>query len=180
MPPPDDGSTHKDPMNLMAIFLALVRYQMRRRRSQRDAEDFAAKGILYLLEKFGSEQPTCDVHDKPLKDPFAYLFTLALDRGRDRRIPREFLSHGDEPDPSDGGALAEQLELSELVRRALDSLSEEHRTVLVLADIEGLSYREIATILVCTETTVTSRLHRARTALQEAFRALDLLPKDNH
>lgn len=168
----------EQPQSLMAIFQGLVQHLMRRGQSQPDAEDFAAKGILYLVETFGSEQPTRDMLDNPLKDPFAYMFRLALDRGHNRRTSRKFLSHGEEHDPSDDGALAEQLELAEFVRRALDGLSDEHRTILVLADIEGLSYREIAGTLGCPEAAISSRLRRAREALREAFRALNLLPHD--
>ena len=52
------------------------------------------------------------------------------------------------------------------IQKALDALPEEFRTVLVLADIEELSYREIANILACPLGTVMSRLHRARQAIK--------------
>ena len=41
----------------------------------------------------------------------------------------------------------EELELKDQIREAMDELSEEFRTVLVLCDIEGLSYDKIAEIL---------------------------------
>lgn len=52
------------------------------------------------------------------------------------------------------------------IEAALDSLPEEHRLVVVLSDIEGLKYREIAEVLGCPIGTVMSRLHRARQALR--------------
>lgn len=52
------------------------------------------------------------------------------------------------------------------VRGALDSLPEAFRSVVVLADIEGFSYKEIAEILAIPIGTVMSRLHRGRRQLQ--------------
>jgi RNA polymerase sigma-70 factor (ECF subfamily) len=49
--------------------------------------------------------------------------------------------------------------------RAVDTLSEEYRAVLLLWAMEGLSYKEIAEVCDCAIGTVMSRLHRARQAL---------------
>lgn len=51
----------------------------------------------------------------------------------------------------------------------LEKLSEEHREVLVLRELEGCSYEEIARILGIPPGTVESRLHRARARLREQF-----------
>jgi RNA polymerase sigma-70 factor (ECF subfamily) len=48
------------------------------------------------------------------------------------------------------------------IEEALRALPEEYRSVLLLAAVEGFSYREIATTLDCPMGTVMSRLHRAR------------------
>jgi RNA polymerase sigma-70 factor (ECF subfamily) len=53
------------------------------------------------------------------------------------------------------------------IESALAKLPEEHRTVVILADVEELSYKEIAEVIGCPIGTVMSRLHRARKALQE-------------
>ena len=53
------------------------------------------------------------------------------------------------------------------IQRGMAALSEEHRTVLMLVCVEGLSYRETADILQVPMGTVTSRLVRARKALIE-------------
>ncbi|MGD8863379.1 MAG: sigma-70 family RNA polymerase sigma factor [Myxococcales bacterium] len=58
------------------------------------------------------------------------------------------------------------------IEAALDELPEEHRTVIVLADVEELSYKEIAEVIGCPIGTVMSRLHRARRALRK--RLVDL------
>src|SRR5688572_25361419 len=56
------------------------------------------------------------------------------------------------------------------VRAALDSLPEHFRLAIVLSDVEGLSYKEIADTMGCPVGTVMSRLHRARKMLQIALR----------
>ncbi len=56
----------------------------------------------------------------------------------------------------------EEKEFLGLVRIALDSLSEEHRTVLVLREVEGYSYDEVARLTKCSLGTVKSRISRAR------------------
>jgi len=57
--------------------------------------------------------------------------------------------------------------LSDEVTEALQSLPEDFRTVVILCDIEGLAYDEIAEFLNCPIGTVRSRLHRGRKMLQE-------------
>ncbi len=56
------------------------------------------------------------------------------------------------------------------VKRALDRLPPEFRLVIILADMEGYSYKEIAQILDCPIGTVMSRLHRGRRLLQHTLR----------
>ncbi len=58
-------------------------------------------------------------------------------------------------------------ELRERLQAALDQLSETHRSVLLLREIEGLSYKEIADVLECPEGTVMSRLFHARRLMQQ-------------
>jgi RNA polymerase sigma-70 factor, ECF subfamily len=60
----------------------------------------------------------------------------------------------------------EQAECQAEVRRALASLAETFRAVVVLREIEGLSYEEIADVLGIAEGTVKSRLRRGREALK--------------
>jgi RNA polymerase sigma-70 factor, ECF subfamily len=65
---------------------------------------------------------------------------------------------------------AEEMERAELetaLHRAIAELSEERRIVVVLRDLEGLSYEEIAAALELELGTVRSRLHRARMDLRE-------------
>lgn len=57
-------------------------------------------------------------------------------------------------------------ELQEKLNAALQTLSEKHRTVVVLHDIQGVPHNEIAKMLKCSEGTVRSRLFYARQHLQ--------------
>ena len=57
----------------------------------------------------------------------------------------------------------------EEVRRALEDLPETFRTAVLLADVEGFSYQEIADMMDVPIGTVMSRLHRGRKALQKAL-----------
>ena len=57
-------------------------------------------------------------------------------------------------------------ELHEKLNEALLRLSDKHRTIVVLYEIDGLSHREVASIMKCTEGTVRSRLHYAKLQLQ--------------
>ncbi|OPZ75564.1 MAG: ECF RNA polymerase sigma-E factor [Firmicutes bacterium ADurb.Bin456] len=60
----------------------------------------------------------------------------------------------------------EEKEFRGLVRKTLQDLSEEHRAVLVLREIEGYSYEEVSRMLNCSLGTVKSRLSRAREAMR--------------
>jgi RNA polymerase sigma-70 factor (ECF subfamily) len=55
------------------------------------------------------------------------------------------------------------------VQRALEALPEGFRMAVLLADVEGFSYKEIAEIMDIPIGTVMSRLHRGRKALQKAL-----------
>ena len=66
------------------------------------------------------------------------------------------------------GTALRQMVLRE-IEAALDALPEDQRMVVVLADVEELSYKEIAEVLGCPIGTVMSRLHRARRVLRETL-----------
>ena len=65
----------------------------------------------------------------------------------------------------------EQRELQAVIQEKLNELTPDHRAVIVLRDIQGLSYDEIASALDIEGGTVRSRLHRARAELKEKLRA---------
>jgi RNA polymerase sigma-70 factor (ECF subfamily) len=102
-----------------------------------------------------------------------YAITSRLCLNRLASGERRLTSHGEEAllRLSDAGprpdAALERRELETALGRAIAELPEDRRIVVVLRDIEGLSYEEIAQALELELGTVRSRLHRARADLKE-------------
>ena len=102
---------------------------------------------------------------------YAIASRLCLNRlaGRERRLTH----HGEEtltrlPDGRPGpDQTLERGEIEEALHRAIGELAEERRIVVILRDVEGLAYEEIAEALELPVGTVMSRLHRARLDLKE-------------
>jgi RNA polymerase sigma-70 factor (ECF subfamily) len=63
----------------------------------------------------------------------------------------------------------ERAQARELIWEALEHIGEEHREILILKELQGFRYGEIATILEIPEGTVASRLYHARRALKEVL-----------
>lgn len=82
----------------------------------------------------------------------------------DRRMDRAV---GYMPDAMKEASVLDLLE--EDVRDAVDALPEGHRATVIMADLQGLTYQEIADRLKCPVGTVMSRLHRGRRALRSAL-----------
>ncbi len=111
---------------------------------------------------------------------YTWLYRIAFNMAaslRRRRKPALSVEHvreisGQEPlDPSVGPeGHADRDERCRRVHEALAQLSEEHRTVLVLREIDGCCYETIAEVLDLPIGTVRSRLHRGRLQLKELLR----------
>lgn len=108
---------------------------------------------------------------------FRITINLCVDFARRKatQVPTRSLTGLEEeerviPDPAP--TPEEHLENAELRRElseALSELSEEHRQIVLLRDVSGLSYTEIAETLKISEGTVKSRLSRGRLALRETL-----------
>jgi len=90
-------------------------------------------------------------------------------------VPEEVAEYADaEPLESHGESKPDSLalsgELGEKIQEAIDALPEYHKSVFVLYEIEGMSYKEIAEVVGCSIGTVMSRLHYARKKLQRMLR----------
>lgn len=147
-------------------------------RSEADAEDLVQDTILKAYRFFDRFEQGTNIKAWLFRiqyNTFVNLYrragkqSAATDRGNWSSLAGDFVSEGalralTEP---------EREAFRPLVAREIDSafedLSEEYRSVLLLADVEEYSYREIADIMGCPLGTVMSRLHRARRALRRAL-----------
>ncbi len=73
---------------------------------------------------------------------------------------------GDEDPRGDPFEAAKDSELRAQVLAAIDELTPDHKAVILLRELEGLSYEEISRVMQCSKGTVMSRLHYARKKLQ--------------
>jgi len=73
-----------------------------------------------------------------------------------------------DPDTPEGMALTEEIRL--IVNSAIEGLPEELKTAIVLRELDGLSYEEIAAAMDCPVGTVRSRIFRAREAIDKRLR----------
>ncbi len=151
----------------------LARYLMQ---NAADAEDVVQDACLRAMKHFASfagEQETS-----------ARAWLLAIVRNtaysaRRRRRPEDLATEFDEKAHSD--AVADEHPEAELLRtaakesldRALDGLAPEYREVIVLRELQELSYKEISEVVGVPVGTVMSRLSRARARLQQALRAAE-------
>ena len=93
----------------------------------------------------------------------------ALEDTRPEGVEDNLVIADDTPSPME--SLLSQ-ETQELVQKALSRLNELHRMVLVLREMEDLSYEEVAAILNVSQGTVKSRLARARLSLKRELEAM--------
>ena len=88
-----------------------------------------------------------------------------MDVELDMQDPEQYDLHAKlkETDTPEGVTLSN--ELKETVERAIASLPEDLRTAIILRELEGMSYEEIAQTMECPVGTVRSRIFRARDAI---------------
>jgi RNA polymerase sigma-70 factor (ECF subfamily) len=89
---------------------------------------------------------------------------LELDESSDFDLP--FLSRFEGADPAD---VVRRGEIAARLRAALDALPSYHRAVIVMREIDGLSYEEMAQVMEVSKGTIMSRLFHARQKLQRAL-----------
>ncbi len=145
-----------------------------------DAEDLVQEAMLKAYRGFGNFEAGTNLK--------AWLFRILTNtyinmyRAKQRRPDQETLGEGEELflyrklgglEAATLGRSAEDFALDQLtdgeVKAAVDALPETFRLPVLLADVEGFHYKEIAEILDVPIGTVMSRLHRGRKALQKAL-----------
>ena len=112
---------------------------------------------------------------------YTWLYRIAVNRSRDemrrRKVRRFFTFHNIE---SSSNLKVENLitttfddeNIKETIEQSLNKLPDKYRMPIILKDIDGLSYDEIADVLECEVGTVKSRLSRGRAMLKEILRPM--------
>ena len=95
-----------------------------------------------------------------------------LDYDLDLQNPDQYELHGrlSDSDTPEGALLSE--EIRETVNQAIEALPVDLRTAIMLRELEGMSYEEIAAAMECPVGTVRSRIFRAREAIDKRLRPL--------
>ncbi len=124
---------------------------------------------------------------------YTWLYRIGVNTAKNylvsqnRRAPTSTAADADEAENFEDGDqlrdintpenLLSSKQMADTVTTAMEALPEELRTAIVLREIEGLSYEEIAKIMDCPIGTVRSRIFRARDAVAEKLRPLlDIAP----
>ena len=150
----------------------IYRFTLQMSGSQVLAEDVTQEVFLFLIR--GAENFDCKRGSLS-----SFLYGVArnqlLQRLRRERfyVPMESASSDDPFQSATASQDLSRIEAIDSVRRAVLSLPERYREVVVLCDLEELSYAECAEILNCAVGTVRSRLHRARALLIDKLRPAD-------
>jgi RNA polymerase sigma-70 factor (ECF subfamily) len=136
-------------------------------RNPDDAEDMVQEAYLRAFKFFDTLRGA---------DSRAWLLTivrntcytwLQQNRAHDLAAPFDEEIHSSESDSADPATLVLQSASHRMLKRALEELPAEFREVLVLRELEGFSYKEIAEIAKIPPGTVMSRLARARERLKQ-------------
>ncbi|MCS7264245.1 MAG: sigma-70 family RNA polymerase sigma factor [Armatimonadetes bacterium] len=157
---------------------ALYRIAVRLAGNRDDAEDLLMEALTEAWESFS--------HFRSGTDFVRWVATIMTHTFLDWRRKNdhyEFVSlnepkesdENDEPmdlpeDADDPEAIAVKREFWKATNKALDELPPDFKAVVVLVDMEGLSYEEAAKALNCPIGTIRSRLHRARIFLREKLK----------
>ncbi len=154
-------------------FHQLYRLACRFTANQYDAEDLVQDLLTKLYPKTAQLQQIGDLKTWLARS----LYNLFIDRVRARsRSAMDLSDHAlsDRLDtlPSEGSgpeAYQQRLQNLDLLDKALNKLSESHRSVLILHDMEGYTLAELQAILDLPMGTLKSRLHRARAGLRQVL-----------
>ena len=106
-----------------------------------------------------------------------WLYRVTVNKCKDylrkTKIRSIFISIKDDEEGPSYLPSHEDKDITEIVRGAIDKLPEKLRIPLLLKDMEGLSYQEIAETVDCEIGTVKSRIFRAREGLREILKPLE-------
>jgi RNA polymerase sigma-70 factor (ECF subfamily) len=163
----------------MEYMPSLYSAAMRMTRNPADAEDLVQETYLKAYRAFGSFQEGTNLKAwlyRILTNSYINIYRAKMRSPEidDLEDVEDFyLYHRLKQDQTVFGKSAEDEALDlftdDEVKEALESLPENFRIPVILADVEGFSYKEIADIMETPVGTIMSRLHRGRKALQKAL-----------
>jgi RNA polymerase sigma-70 factor (ECF subfamily) len=176
-PPEDPDLRASFEQEALPLLPGLYRAALRLTRNPADAEDLVQEAYLRAYRGFHQFEPGTNLK--------AWLYRILTNQfiNTYRKKQREPQTVPDEdvedwylynrlareaPDSSAEAVVLESMP-DEDVTAALEALPEQYRAAVLLADVEGFSYKEIADILEIPMGTVMSRLHRGRKALEKAL-----------
>ncbi len=142
--------------------------------SREEAEDVAQEAFVQAYVKLSSFQGNSAFYTWL----YRIAFNVAVSRRRRKKneVSIHAVGQNSPREPADDAEPpTEQLlrqERSSQVHTALATLSDEHRTILVLREMEGFEYEQISEILDLPTGTVRSRLHRARLQLRDQLKSV--------
>ncbi|NVB84399.1 MAG: sigma-70 family RNA polymerase sigma factor [Kofleriaceae bacterium] len=149
-------------------------------RNPRDAEDLVQDSLLRAFRFWDSFQQDSNCKAWLLRIVTNTFINEYQRRKRSREVldaataeqdaTDGVLVHADANDKVSPEKAMLQSSVSDDVQRALESLPDDFRTAVILCDMQGLSYKEIAEIMECPVGTVMSRLFRGRKLLAAALR----------
>lgn len=157
-------------------FDALYNTAVRLTRNPSEAQDLVQETFLKAFRFYHRFEPGTNIK--------AWLFTISRNTyinvyrkaARQQQIDFDqvapFYADGSDPPAwTDPGTIEEMLRhlVQDDVKRALESLPDEYRMVVLLADLEDFAYKEIAEIVGCPVGTVMSRLFRGRRLLRKSL-----------
>jgi RNA polymerase sigma-70 factor (ECF subfamily) len=164
----------------MEFMPALYTAALRMTRNPADAEDLVQETFLKAYRAFGSFQEGTNLKAwlyRILTNTFINSYRAA--KRRPEKADVEDIEDlylykrlGDLTAPNAGRSAEDELLeriTDDEVKRAIESLPDPFRIAVLLADVEGFSYKEIADITEVPIGTVMSRIHRGRRALQKAL-----------
>lgn len=139
-----------------------------------EAEDVAQETFVQAFVKLDSFQRRASVYTWMYRIAFNLWITRRRRKRPEVSVEQSREVSGEEPTDGSEGPL-QRLEREERARQihsAIRELSEEHRSILVLREMEGCCYETISEILELPVGTVRSRLHRARVHLKKRLKTV--------
>ena len=158
---------HKDRVHSYARYLL---------RNPEDAGDVAQECLVRLWRHRERVEPGAACRNWLLRA----AHNLCIDRMRRRSTRLEVRQEPEAPEPADGRPdalrVAQSAEIAKNLEKALLALSERDRAIVLLREVEGLPYDEIAAMLGLNLGTLKATLHRTRDKLRSALLRAEVMP----